>query len=460
MPKIAPVLPLSEPDPALLNRLAAVKRSCLAFVALLALVSLTGYLIPALAQMLPSGWQLMKAQSALAALLGAFSLQFSEPQSSRLMRRIALACAVTLTLLSCAGLLESWFHGLPPAGLSFTAGLLSPAWPAQRMFPQSASGFALLGIAIILVRAGRPIAVRLADLTIFCLCLLVLILVSGHILGVTGTFGHTTTYLASPLTLLCLLLMTLVALFRRTEAGVFSIYLGPGIGSRIARVLSPALLVLPFLREGARARILGAGRMPAHYVTALLASLAAMLSIALLLYLAWRINKMEIEIHDLSLRDELTGLYNRRGFYLLAEHALRMAHRAGLPFSVLYIDVDNLKHINDSFGHTAGSEFLAETAEILKDTLRETDVLGRIGGDEFAVAGQFDRESIALVAERLEESSESRNAWPGRRLPLSFSVGCITSEANLHESLDELLAKADQAMYREKRRRKVPVHSR
>jgi diguanylate cyclase (GGDEF)-like protein len=137
-----------------------------------------------------------------------------------------------------------------------------------------------------------------------------------------------------------------------------------------------------------------------------------------------------------------------------------MAHRSDLPFSVLYIDVDNLKQINDSFGHTTGSEFLTETAKILEDTLRETDVLGRIGGDEFAVAGQFSQESIALVAQRLDASSAQRNTWPGRRLPLSFSTGYVTTDNGRRESLDDLLAKADQAMYREKRRKKVPARSR
>jgi diguanylate cyclase (GGDEF)-like protein len=460
MPYIDPVLPTSEPDASLLKQLAALKRACLVIAILLALVSLTGCLIPVLERMLPEGWQLMKASSALATLLCALSLQFSELQYSRRMHNFGLALAVAGTLLASTILLESRFHIPSGAALPLSSYLLSSSLFAARMSPLSAGGFALLGITIILVRARKRFAVLVADLTIFCLCLLVLILVSGLIFGVTGTFGHTTTYVASPLTLLCLLLMTLVALFRRTEEGVFSIFLGRGIGSRIARVLSPVLLVLPFLREEARTHIIGVGRMPAHYVTALLASLAAMLSIALLLYLAWYINGMEVKIHDLSLRDELTGLYNRRGFYLLAEQALRMANRSDLPFSVLYVDLDNLKHINDSFGHTAGSKFLSETAEILKDALRETDVLGRIGGDEFAVAGQFSNESIALVARRLEESSAERNAWSERRLPLSFSVGYVTTEEDRRESLDDLLGNADEAMYQEKRRKKVALRSR
>jgi diguanylate cyclase (GGDEF)-like protein len=105
--------------------------------------------------------------------------------------------------------------------------------------------------------------------------------------------------------------------------------------------------------------------------------------------LVWYIKGMENEIHDLSLRDELTGLYNLRGFKILAVQALRLAQRSNAPFSVLFIDLDDLKRINDFHGHGVGSAALNETGELIKTTFRETDVIGRVGGDEFAVAGQF-----------------------------------------------------------------------
>ena len=198
--------------------------------------------------------------------------------------------------------------------------------------------------------------------------------------------------------------------------------------------------------------------MPPHYTTAILASLTAMLALALLVYLSWRINGMETEIHDLSLRDELTGLYNRRGFYLLAQQSLRMAHRSNLPFSVLFIDLDDLKSTNDTLGHHEGSRFLVETGEILKATFRESDVIGRIGGDEFAVAaGQFSQAAMALAANRMKESTELRNLKAGQRIPLRFSVGYITSKEGQDESLDDLLVKADHAMYAQKRSKKIPV---
>ncbi len=175
----------------------------------------------------------------------------------------------------------------------------------------------------------------------------------------------------------------------------------------------------------------------------------------LLLVLVWRINTMEKEIHDLTLRDELTGLYNMRGFYLLGEQTLRLAQRAELPFSVLFVDLDGLKKINDDLGHTMGSTYLAETGDLVMACFRETDVKGRFGGDEFVVAGQFSVVGIELAATRLRSMAATHNEKNPRKYPLSLSVGWVTLDHPSKESLKELVRRADEAMYREKRSKKV-----
>jgi len=258
--------------------------------------------------------------------------------------------------------------------------------------------------------------------------------------------------------MLCLLVLTQVALFRCAEQGVFSILMGRGIGSRIARFASPILIVLPFMREAAREHVIQTTGMPANYASAILSSLAAVFSFAFLLFLAWRIDSMEREIHNLSLRDELTGLYNLRGFHLLAEQAQLLAQRSRVPFSVLFIDLDNLKRINDEHGHSVGSATISETGSLLKATFRETDVLGRVGGDEFAVAGQFSQDSIVVATERLREASALRNSQSGSRVTLSLSIGHVTSEPSTPEPLGALLSKADLAMYEEKRRKRSTLN--
>jgi diguanylate cyclase (GGDEF)-like protein len=457
MRKFTPVLPPTDSDTLMLERLAQIERLTLAAAIALFALNLAGWLVLLLGLSFPGSRYLMNAETGLAALASALSLEFSRPRYSNFAHRLSVLLGAAVAVVCAAVVCEYAFH----VSLGVDIPLAEPhgfaaSMPA-RMSVQAAAGFAFLGVTLTALRAQKRSAVALADLLTFCLVLLVLILVSGHMISVLGVFGPTTYDTSSSLSMLGLLLLTVVAFFRKAQQGIFSILLGRGMGGNIARGLSPLLLVLPYLRECARARFIGTERMPPHYTTAILASLAVMLSFALLLFLAWRINFMEVEIRDLSLRDALTDLYNLRGFRLLAEQALRMARRSNLPFSVLYLDLDDLKRTNDSLGHQAGSELLVETGRILKSNFRETDVVARIGGDEFAVAGQFSHIGISLAARRIEESAARRNAESPGPVELSFSVGQVTTETATHESLDELLAKADHAMYGEKRRKKIAL---
>lgn len=456
MPNFIPVLQPTESDAALLQKLARTERIALSAVVCLIGTNLVGWLGVLVGWNFPGSQHLMKGESLLVVLLCMLSLGLTGRQRWTALWRLGLLLAATAALVSAAVLCESVFHTSFGFDVPAAGGTVLSMF-AARMSVATASGFVLLGITLLAIPARRQPAVAIADLLMFCLILLVLILVSGHIVASLKVASSTSTVTTSALSMLALLLLTVVAFLRKAERGVYSILLGRGIGSNIARWLSPVLLVLPYLREAARARIIGEGRMPPHYITAVLASVAVMLSFALLLFLAWRINCMEAEIHDLSLRDALTDLYNVRGFHLLSEQALRMARRSKLPFSVLYIDLDDLKRTNDTLGHQAGSELLMETGKILKSSFRETDIVGRIGGDEFTVAGQFSSTGISLAAQRVEEAVERRNAANHGGPTLSLSMGYITSESPRQESLDELLARADRAMYESKRHKKMAV---
>jgi diguanylate cyclase (GGDEF)-like protein len=454
MPKLNPRLSIGESDPELLRKLAMVKRCCFLVVAGIAVLTLLGWYLPVLGKFLPNGWRLMTAETALGMLLSAFSLEFSENRYSLRIRRMSRLLAVLAALLGMAILGEYAFH--IAAGLErvfpFDPNSTSP-WP-DRPSPQTASGLALLGITIALIRVRGRIAVRIADLVTICLGLLVLVLASGEVFGAMQIFGLSAVTRTSPQTLLSFVLLTIAAFLRRAERGVFSIFLGRGIASGIARILGPVILILPFLREIARQRMVRSQIFSEHYATAILASLGAAVSFVFLMFLVWYIKGMEAEINDLSLRDELTGLYNLRGFKILADQALRLAQRSQVPFSVLFVDLDNLKQINDIHGHGVGSAALSETAELLRETFRETDVLGRVGGDEFAVAGRFSGPAVPIAVQRLRRASAERNSSAGHEVALSFSIGQVTSTPAEHESLDALLAKADKSMYEDKRRKK------
>ncbi len=162
---------------------------------------------------------------------------------------------------------------------------------------------------------------------------------------------------------------------------------------------------------------------------------------------------LQAELGNLALTDELTGLYNRRGFMALAERQLKLGRRSGRGMLLFMIDVDHLKQINDSFGHLEGDCALKRTANILEETFRDSDVVARLGGDEFAVlAIEAAGHCEATIKARLFELLKSLRAQQSR-YAISLSIGVARFDPGSRTSIPELLMKADQAMYEQKRER-------
>jgi two-component system cell cycle response regulator len=156
----------------------------------------------------------------------------------------------------------------------------------------------------------------------------------------------------------------------------------------------------------------------------------------------------------LSLTDELTDLYNRRRFFVLAEQCLKVAIRAKKRSVLLYIDMDDLKRINDHCGHSEGDQALIGLGSILKKTFRESDIIARIGGDEFAVLLESTDENDEVLITRLYENIRDYNAKVSQEYKLSVSVGAAQFDPEYPISIDELLSKADALMYAQKRERR------
>lgn len=163
------------------------------------------------------------------------------------------------------------------------------------------------------------------------------------------------------------------------------------------------------------------------------------------------IKRMEDEFRRLSLTDELTGLYNRRGFLTLAIQQLKIANRFNREVCLIYIDLDNLKLINDRYGHKEGDAALIETANIIKKTFRESDIIARIGGDEFAVLAIGTTDTCDNLAIRLQGFLEDYNTLTERKYNLSVSIGTARCDSKDPSSIEELLIQADMAMYEKKR---------
>jgi diguanylate cyclase (GGDEF)-like protein/PAS domain S-box-containing protein len=160
----------------------------------------------------------------------------------------------------------------------------------------------------------------------------------------------------------------------------------------------------------------------------------------------------EEALRTLSLVDDLTGLYNRRGFLTLAAQELKMANRLKRGMFLLFADLDDLKGINDHFGHQEGDRALIAVAGIIKETYRDPDIIARIGGDEFVVlaiegTSESSAENLRL---RLSRNLELFNAKKVRSYPLSFSMGVVRYDPDQPASVEGLIAEADKRMYEEK----------
>ncbi|MGB7844662.1 MAG: GGDEF domain-containing protein [Candidatus Acidiferrum sp.] len=162
---------------------------------------------------------------------------------------------------------------------------------------------------------------------------------------------------------------------------------------------------------------------------------------------------LQAELGNLALTDELTGLYNRRGFMALGDRQLKLASRSGRGLLLFFVDVDGLKGVNDKLGHREGDQVLKETARALEKTFRDSDVVARMGGDEFAVlAIEASKHSESTIKVRLCEYVKAMNAAE-TRYRVSLSLGVARFDSTKRPSIVDLMVQADQAMYEQKRSR-------
>jgi diguanylate cyclase (GGDEF)-like protein len=153
---------------------------------------------------------------------------------------------------------------------------------------------------------------------------------------------------------------------------------------------------------------------------------------------------------SLSLIDDLTQLRNRRGFFELAQQALKVARREGSAMGLFFVDLNGLKKINDQFGHLAGDQALRDTANVLRHTFRISDIVARLGGDEFVALAHVHDDTTAL-RKRLREQLALFNAAATRLFAIDVSIGTTMVDASADDDIETLIARADAAMYEEKR---------
>ena len=165
---------------------------------------------------------------------------------------------------------------------------------------------------------------------------------------------------------------------------------------------------------------------------------------------AYERHKLLDSLRTDSITDELTGLNNRRGFSLLARQALKTAKRTQVAASLLFIDMDNLKTINDKHGHEAGDEAIKTLSLAIKDTFRESDTIARLGGDEFAIfAVKADKATCEGLVQRLKDLLKNREIQ-GRPWQVTISAGIASFGPDTSHDIQDMLMLADALMYEEK----------
>jgi diguanylate cyclase (GGDEF)-like protein/PAS domain S-box-containing protein len=166
--------------------------------------------------------------------------------------------------------------------------------------------------------------------------------------------------------------------------------------------------------------------------------------------------KMEQKLETIAFTDELTGLYNRRGFINLAERQLKLAKRSKHRMLLFFADLDGMKWINDNLGHEDGDKALVAATKILIQTFRESDIISRVGGDEFAIlAIAADEKIAATLLGRFHKLIDNINSRKGKKYNLSISIGYAVFDPRHPDSLDELMSHADREMYEDKKSKKI-----
>lgn len=165
--------------------------------------------------------------------------------------------------------------------------------------------------------------------------------------------------------------------------------------------------------------------------------------------------RAEEELRVQSLKDELTGLNNRRGFFILAQQQIKLANRKKKGFYLFFADLDGMKWINDNLGHHEGDKALKEIADVFRKTFRESDIIARMGGDEFAIlAVEAQKDSVETLSDRLQKRLKDFNKEQKYGFELSLSIGVAYYDPEHPAMIRKMLEQADKLMYEHKQSKK------
>ena len=444
---------LGQTDLVIMARLETFIPVCLVLSSLMALAIIMAWTIPGFVTLLPDGWWLMKANTALAILLCTVSSALNWRNNGILPRILMRVSALGAALLACGALVQHSFG----IGASLSTLFANDAMSTHPGLMSAQSGVFIIllsTVSFVNIRSRGYLGYAM-DCMYSSLLALIFVFFAGYLFNADSLIGQSNLVKISPQTLACLSLLTYVQIVRRDPFKFVSSFMGLGIGSKFSQIMLPVAVLISyalFYLEKIQIEKWGAGTYTAIAISA---ALMATLLGTIISIMARKINSLEFDLRQSSLTDDMTKLYNRRGFNLFAEQVLSNSRRFILPVTVIYCDVDGLKKVNDEQGHEVGSRMITDVSSILNSIFRNNDVVGRIGGDEFAVVSYGNMKSLDVALQRLKEAIDEENCSLNKPYRISVSIGSVESNPLTNESLDDLLRNADEAMYRQKVSKKV-----
>jgi len=418
-------------------------------VGTIACIALAGWIfrIPTLTSVVP-GLVSMKANTALAFLmLSAALCAAAEGRWAGWQRWLAVAAAVlaSLTLFEYAsgtslGIDEALFRD---TGLSPHPG---------RMSPITAANFVLLASALLVPSFKR--SDYLKEALALLLALSATFAIVGYVYGVPALYGA----VSSSSTAMALhtgvnfLLLAIGFLFVERETGFVRVFHGSSIASMVARYLVPAAFLVPVVLGAIFIRTRWSLGHP-HLVMALTVVSDIVLLVVLIWLFAAMIQRVETEralIQQQAETDKLTGIYNRRHFETSLDQEIERARRYGSPLSLLMIDVDDFKLLNDRHGHLVGDRVLYQLTRECESCLRTSDVFCRYGGDEFVIIAPETPGAAAMALARRMRQSIGAMGLASSLGTLAISIGMAVWEDNFKTN-DDFISAADRALYQAKR---------
>ncbi len=462
-------------------------------------VVLTGWLldVPVLRSVLPSWTAMVVNTASLFTVLGVglWCATFRKPLAGSVIRALCALLAILvggLTLVEYVMSVDLAIDLLLPIDLQRSQPALFPG----RMAPATALCFLLSGFALLLLER-RSLLPQIFASTALLISLMALV---GYLFNVSA-FYSVGLYSAMAIhTAIALILLNTGLLAVQPRSGLVELLISDTAGGEVARNLLASVPLVVLAIGG----VLLVGESLGHYDNRFSLALMATLSITTLIVVILRTarhlhqvdtsrasvqaelaalnaalelrvrertnaleavnskllaeiaqrKKVEEDARRLSLTDELTGLHNRRSFFLLADQLMRSARRSNQSCLLFFIDLDGLKKINDIHGHEAGDLAIIAAAQVLKAAFRDSDVVARIGGDEFVVLAIDVGEPADVLSTRVQELTDEFNVSDRCHYPIGLSIGAVGCSPSELKPLGELLASADALMYANKQLRR------